>query len=114
MLGAETPAPAAETLAGWLVGAVERRDAKDYRLMEGRNTVGASPKNNIVIDDDSMSSNHAAVICQGGTYFVEDNSSTNGTTVNGRRVSRSELGEGDAIAFGTYALTFYPFKKRQA
>ena len=79
--------------------------------MEGRNSIGASPKNDVVMDEDSVSSNHAAILCQEGTYFVEDNNSTNGTTVNGRRVSRGELNAGDTVSFGTFALTFHPFRK---
>ena len=111
MAGSDAPAAAAGGLAGWLLGDVNRRDARDLRLMEGRNTIGASPKNDVVLDEDSVSSNHAAILCQAGTCFIEDNSSTNGTMVNGQKVSRSELNAGDAVSFGTFTLTFHPFRK---
>lgn len=111
MVGADAPAAAGGGLAAWLLGDVLRRDARDLRLMEGRNTIGASPKNDVVLDEDSVSSNHAAILCQAGTFFIEDNSSTNGTSVNGKRVSRSELNAGDTVTFGTFSLTFHPFRK---
>jgi hypothetical protein len=111
LLGSD--AEVAETgLAGWLVTGPDRRDGRDFRLMTGRNTVGASPKNDIILDEDSVSSNHAAVVCQGGAVWVEDNNSTNGTSVNGRRVQRMELAEGDTLSFGTFAVIFSPFRKK--
>ncbi|MBI5526146.1 MAG: FHA domain-containing protein [Deltaproteobacteria bacterium] len=111
MLGSDA-APSEAGLMGWLVAGPDRRDGRDLRLMVGRNTVGASPKNDIVLDEDSVSSNHAAVVCQAGAVWVEDNNSTNGTSVNGQRVQRMELAEGDTVQFGTFTVVFSPFRKK--
>ena len=52
---------------------------------------------------------HARVVVEGGDYVVEDCSSLHGVFVNGQRVTRHPLRDGDRIEFGAqdcYALIF--------
>ena len=53
-----------------------------------------------------MSRKHAEIHCSENEYYVIDLSSLNGTFVNGNRVSKSQILEGDLVTFGKISLTF--------
>ncbi|HIE24564.1 MAG TPA: FHA domain-containing protein [Anaerolineales bacterium] len=64
-------------------------------------TVGRDPSNTIAINDPEISRQHARMMLQGGKIVIEDNGSTNGTAINGRRISGPHvLKTGEMIAFG--------------
>ncbi len=69
-------------------------------------TIGRSDDNDVRIDNPGVSAQHARVICEGDNYFIEDNDSTNGTTVNGEPVSRKQLAFGDKIGVFKHTLRF--------
>lgn len=50
--------------------------------------------------DTLVSGHHAQIVFERGTYFLLDTGSTNGTFVNGRRVTRHALRPGDRVVFG--------------
>lgn len=61
-------------------------------------TVGRASDNDIVLDDPSVSGHHARLLAPG---VVHDLESTNGTLVNGARISgRRPVRPGDTIAIG--------------
>lgn len=64
-------------------------------------TIGRDATNTIAINDTEVSRKHATMIFQGGKYVIEDLGSTNGTAVNGQRISAPHvLKPGSTIAFG--------------
>jgi predicted component of type VI protein secretion system len=67
-------------------------------------TIGRLSDNSIAIDDAAVSSHHACVFREGGQCVVEDLQSTNGTFVNGTRVSRHVLRSGDVVTVGKHRL----------
>ena len=67
-------------------------------------TIGRLADNTIVIDSPAVSSHHASVFSDGGFLAVEDLQSTNGTFVNGVRVSRRILKDGDVLQVGQHQL----------
>ena len=67
-------------------------------------TIGRMSDNSIAIDDAAVSSHHACVFREGGQCVVEDLQSTNGTFVNGTRVSRQILRPGDVVMVGKHRL----------
>lgn len=69
-------------------------------------TVGRKPDNDIVIDNPAISGHHCRISVQGGTYFVEDLESTNGTFVNEKRVKKSGLHHNDVVGVAKHALVF--------
>jgi pSer/pThr/pTyr-binding forkhead associated (FHA) protein len=72
-------------------------------------TIGRQHDNAIVLDDDAVSSHHACVFRDGDDFILEDLQSTNGTFVNGKRVSRCKLDDHDVVAVGGHTLVFDQF-----
>ena len=48
-----------------------------------------------------VSRRHAKISVEGGEIFLEDLGSTNGSFVNGEKITRTKLAEGDRILIGT-------------
>ena len=69
-------------------------------------TIGRAEDSTLVITDDFASARHARIVPRDGQWFVEDLGSTNGTMVNGQRVSAVAPNPGDMIQLGTTTLTF--------
>ena len=59
-----------------------------------------------VIDHPQVSRVHARILNENGRLIIEDAGSETGTFVNGNRVERHVLTEGDAIRLGGQALTY--------
>lgn len=78
------------------------------RLAIGEDTVviGRLESCTIVVEDTSVSRHHAEVRREEDAVVLTDLDSTNGTRVNGARVSRHELVDGDQIAVGTATFAF--------
>lgn len=51
--------------------------------------IGRTNDNDIVIDDNSVSRNHAIIFVSENSTMIQDNNSTNGTFINGRRIKGS-------------------------
>lgn len=64
-------------------------------------TIGRAPDNDLVLADSRVSRHHARITARGGRFVLADLGSTNGTVVNGARVTEIVLGLGDRIALGT-------------
>jgi hypothetical protein len=67
---------------------------------EGKVVIGRSKDAAITIPDANMSRAHCAITATSQGYRLEDLGSTNGTSVNGKRVREAVLREGDRIVFG--------------
>jgi pSer/pThr/pTyr-binding forkhead associated (FHA) protein len=96
-----------------LLQIVEGNVVGEHRLTGDVFHIGRKPGNNLQPDDVSVSGNHAAITLNASRYSedlkdvsVEDLGSTNGTRVNGRRVSRQRLMHGDLLTLGTLVLKF--------
>jgi len=74
-------------------------------------TLGRDPGNDIVINDPQVSRQHARITRQGEMMVIEDLGSTNGTFVNGMRLTGPHtLANGDVISLGDAAtLTHYGY-----
>lgn len=76
-----------------------------YPLFENREiTIGRSPTNNIFTRDKNVSRVHCQIVMSDTGCILTDLQSTNGTFVNGKRVSECELKAGDEIRVGTTLL----------
>ena len=63
--------------------------------------VGRSSELDMVLVEDMVSRRHAKLTVTNDQIFIQDLGSTNGTFVNGEKVKRSALQEGDRILIGT-------------
>ena len=59
--------------------------------------IGRAEQNDICFACPFISANHLVLTYRNGSWFIQDNGSTNGTFVNGRRVSQQALSIGDLI-----------------
>jgi len=66
--------------------------------------VGRSSDLDMVLVEDMVSRRHARIACTDTQIVIEDLGSTNGTFVNGEKISRSALKEGDRVLIGTSIL----------
>jgi two-component system cell cycle response regulator len=72
--------------------------------------IGRAPANDICIREMSVSQFHARVVLTPkGTAFVEDLGSTNGTFVNGEKIVRHALWDGDKIHIGRHQMLKFCF-----
>lgn len=68
-------------------------------------TVGRVPGNDIVLAKGNVSKRHSRVVKQDGRFFVVDLKSTNGTYLNGRRITTpSVIRPGDKIYIGDFVV----------
>ena len=80
---------------------IEQRVVKEALLVLGR-----SADCDMVIDDGEVSGRHASITTVVNDHFLEDLSSTNGTLVNGRRITRHLLEHNDLIFIGPYRIKY--------
>jgi len=70
-------------------------------------TIGRSRECDIFLEDLAVSRLHATIRqLPGGGYEIEDHRSATGTYVNGLRIARYRLLEGDVVQIGSNTLTF--------
>jgi len=78
-----------------------------YELNETETTVGRSRECDIFLEDLAVSRLHATIRrLSDSNYEIEDRHSATGTFVNGMRITRYRLMEGDTVQIGSSRLTF--------
>ncbi len=78
--------------------------------LHGRMLVGRSPDAELHIDSSTVSRQHATLECDSFGVLIEDTQSTNGTYVNGARVRRQRLRNGDQVKIGEASFRFVAAK----
>lgn len=92
---------------GRLVVVDPKRKAGTTYAIGGQVTIGRAATNGIQLDDSYVSSVHARIFLTNGTFFVEDLSSRNGSTLNGAPiVATTALVPGDRLQLGGITLEF--------
>jgi pSer/pThr/pTyr-binding forkhead associated (FHA) protein len=75
--------------------------------LEGpRVTIGREADNLVQLPHEKVSKHHAVMVPAGDRWAIEDLHSTNGVFVNGRRVERTQLNDGDHVKIGPFELFF--------
>jgi len=77
-----------------------------WHLLGERTTIGRTAENDVRIDAEFISRHHAVAVRVGADTVIEDLKSTNGTYVNGQRISRHTLKDGDVVALGMMVFHF--------
>lgn len=75
-------------------------DTGIVQLLRRTTTIGRTPDNDLCIDEEFISRHHAVVLVSATGTVLEDLNSTNGVFVNGSRISRRQLSEGDLVTIG--------------
>lgn len=78
----------------------------NYFLESDRLTLGRTAANDVHIFDQAVSKEHAVILTVGNDQILEDLGSTNGTVVNGQKVKKHILQNGDVIELGRYRLKY--------
>jgi uncharacterized RDD family membrane protein YckC len=79
---------------------------REIRLSRNLLSIGRDPSNDLVLPDAMVSRRHAVIECRGNQYYLRDCNSSNGSVVNGDRISERSLRDGDLVAIGTARLLF--------
>lgn len=90
------------TLKGAVVG--------NHFIDKARITIGRRTGSDIHLDDPGVSKEHAVILTVGNDHIFEDLGSTNGSVVNGSRVTRHILQNGDVIGLDGYQLKYVNVK----
>lgn len=81
---------------------------RTFDLETGFLTIGRSDTCSVRLDpitERIASKQHAFIEARADGFYITDNKSTNGTLVNGQRISETRLSTGDRIQFGTNGTT---------
>jgi pSer/pThr/pTyr-binding forkhead associated (FHA) protein len=87
----------------WTLQSVDPADAGlTFRLLPGTlKTLGRAPRADFVVDAALVSRVHCRfTLDQGNQLELEDLGSTNGTFVNGKKVAKATLNDGDQLTIG--------------
>jgi chromosome segregation ATPase len=86
---------------------VRSQDGHEVVHVLGRKTtIGRTPDNDLQIDASFVSRHHAVLLITGQQTVIEDLNSTNGVLVNGQRISREVLNDGDHVMIGKARFRF--------
>jgi hypothetical protein len=77
-----------------------------HQVDKRRVVIGRSRDCDVQVADPNVSRRHAELRQEGTTYWLVDLDSTNGIAVNGRRVKRAKLQDGDTITLGATDVAF--------
>lgn len=79
-------------------------NGRTYDLKVEKTTVGRVSDNAFEIPEASVSSHHAEIILRGSDVVIRDLDSTNGTFINGQKITEAVLKPGQTLRFGTVDL----------
>jgi two-component system cell cycle response regulator len=83
-----------------------------FRLDQPQTFIGRATDATIRIEDDGVSRRHAKIMQIDGEVWVEDMKSANGTLINGQRVERGMLHDGDKIQMGSTTILKFTYSDR--
>ena len=79
---------------------------REIPLEGGRITLGRRADNDVWLPYPAVSADHAAIVTVFDDSFLEDLQSTNGTLVNGKRITKHFLRDHDVIDLGRVQLVY--------
>lgn len=79
---------------------------QEYELDKETITIGRKPDNDIHIDNLAVSGHHAKILTILNDSFIEDLGSTNGTLINGNKITKHALQPGEVVTLGKHELKY--------
>ena len=92
--------------SAWLILVDREIPEKRYEIRRPVISIGSGGDNDIVLNDRAVSRHHAKIRIEGKKRFIYDLASTNGTRVNGRKIAKKWIKEGDCIEIGHNKMAF--------
>lgn len=89
-----------------LIGITEDLKGETFPVKGPKATVGRVPDSTVRLAHETVSSRHAELVQQGDQWIVRDLNATNGTFVNGSRITEATLHDGDRVQFGYVTFKF--------
>jgi Protein of unknown function (DUF3662)/FHA domain len=81
-------------------------DGTEHEVKQKRVVLGRSRDCDIQLADANVSRRHAELRQEGASYWIVDLGSTNGIEINGKRVKRAKLRDGDEFTLGSTGVVF--------
>jgi hypothetical protein len=81
-------------------------NGRTHALEGAKVVLGRSKDTDVRVEDANVSRRHAELRREGQSWWLVDLDSTNGTELNGKRVTRAKLSDGDTITLGSSELLF--------
>lgn len=97
-----------------LVVLTEGFTGRTYELKVDRTTVGRVEDNAFQVAEPSVSSHHCEILLRGDQVIVKDLDSTNGTFVNGQKVTESPLQSGQILRLGQLEMRLETGETKEA
>ncbi len=89
-----------------LIRVTDPHKGQEFVLHPGRTTIGRNKDNDVVLDEATVSAVHARIVSENNSWRVINLLSSNGTFVNGQKITQHSLNHGDRIRFGEVAFYF--------
>jgi general secretion pathway protein A len=90
-----------------LVLSTEGNAVAELHLMPGRKVIGRTPDNDLQIDSKFISRHHCQLVTgSDGVTVIEDLNSTNGIVLDGKRLRRHTLRDGDVVSIGQHEILY--------
>jgi len=90
-----------------LVVTLDGTIVKEFIIDKESISIGRKLNNDIHLSELTVSGNHSIIKTSDQETYIKDVSSTNGTLLNGVRISQSTLKHGDIIQIGNYQFAFH-------
>jgi pSer/pThr/pTyr-binding forkhead associated (FHA) protein len=84
---------------------------REVALTAARTTLGRRPDNALSFNDVKVSGVHVEIVRDGDGFVLRDLGSTNGTLLDGRKITEVALGHGDRVQIGANDFQFVDLRK---
>ena len=91
---------------GRVILATEGRTTQELLLKVGRVIIGRTADNDLQVDSRFVSRHHCQIVTGAEGSMIEDLNSTNGIFVQGKRVRRYNLNDGDVVVIGKHEIMY--------
>ncbi len=91
---------------GRVIVATEGRTTQELPLKVGRVIIGRTSDNDLQVDSRFVSRHHCQIVTGVDGSVIEDLNSTNGIFVQGKRVRRYNLNDGDIVVIGKHEIMY--------
>ena len=82
----------------------DKEKSVEYTIADSGLVIGRLKKNDVSLADKSVSRQHAKIWCEEDRVYIEDLGSRNGTSVDGKKITKTLVKEGQEIEICSYRL----------